>query len=189
MTPKIRRKGRGRPSKNQKPNDGTENTTQPRGRPKSQSVPMMVDKEGDSKKYHFTRPMMTEDNFDFSFSGIKTAVTRKVEKMNQEEEEFKTEDLVASFQEAVVETLVEKTISAAKKHNLNQISVVGGVSANSRLRDLFRERLGKSGIKVYFPSLSLTTDNAAMIACLGFYKYQNHELGKLDLEVYSNQGI
>jgi N6-L-threonylcarbamoyladenine synthase len=148
-----------------------------------------LSKEGDSKKYHFTRPMLTENNFDFSFSGIKTAVTRKVEKMNEENEEFKTEDLVSSFQESVVETLVEKTISAAKKHNVNQISVVGGVSANSRLRDLFRERLGKSGIKVYFPSLSLTTDNAAMIACLGFYKYQNHELGKLDLDVYSNQGI
>lgn len=148
-----------------------------------------LSKEGDAKKFHFTRPLQTENNFDFSFSGIKTAVIRKIEKMNEENENYKTEDLVSSFQEAVIETLVDKTISAAKKHKVNQISVVGGVSANSRLRDLFIEKLVNSGINVYFPSFSLTTDNAAMIACLGFYKYQNHDIGNLDLEVFSNKEI
>lgn len=145
-----------------------------------------LSKTGNPKKFYFPRPMSHETSFDFSFSGLKTALTRKVQSLNQESEEFKIEDLVSSFQEAVVETLVEKTIKASDHYHVKQISVVGGVSANSRLREMFLERAKKIGKEVFFPSLSLTTDNAAMIACLGFYKYQNHQLGNLDLEVHSN---
>jgi len=148
-----------------------------------------LSKEGDRKKYHFPRPMIEENNFDFSFSGLKTSVTRKVQNLNENKEEFEIRDLASSFQEAVVETLVLKTLKAAISHQINQISVVGGVSANSRLRELFLEKTQNSGISVFFPSLSLTTDNAAMIACLGYYKYQNHNLGNLDLEVHSNLGL
>ena len=145
-----------------------------------------ISKDGDRKKFHFPRPMIEDNSFDFSFSGLKTAVTRKVTELKNNSEEFKVEDLVSSFQEAVIETLVEKTLKASKHFKINQISVVGGVSANSRLRELFIEKTKKLGIQVFFPSLGLTTDNAAMIACLGFYKYQNHQLGNLDLEVHSN---
>lgn len=147
-----------------------------------------LSKEGDSKKFHFPRPMVEENNFDFSFSGLKTAVTRKVTNLNASSENYELKDLVSSFQEAVVETLVIKTLKAAKSHNINQISVVGGVSANSRLREMFIEKK-TSNQEIFFPSLSLTTDNAAMVACLGFYKYQNHAFGKLDLEVHSNLGL
>lgn len=147
-----------------------------------------ISKQGDAKKYHFPRPMIQDITFDFSFSGLKTSVTRKVNQLKEQNEEFKIEDIAASFQEAVVETLVEKTLQAANKYNLTQISVVGGVSANSRLREMFNQRVLKSH-KVYFPELSLTTDNAAMIACLGYYKYHNHSLGKLDLEVHSNSEL
>jgi len=145
-----------------------------------------LSKSGNNKKYHFPRPMLEESNFDFSFSGLKTSLTRKVNELNTKEEEYKIEDIAASFQEAIVETLVEKTLKAAKIHQIKQISVVGGVSANSRLRELLKERTSKMDLDIFFPSLSLTTDNAAMIACLGYYKYKNHQLGNLDLEVHSN---
>ncbi len=148
-----------------------------------------LSKDGDRKKFHFPRPMIEESNFDFSFSGLKTAVTRKVQQLADSETSYELNNLLASFQEAVVETLAEKTINACKKHNLKQISVVGGVSANSRLRELFIEKSSKNGLEVFFPSLSFTTDNAAMIACLGYYKYKNHSLGNLDLEVHSNLGL
>jgi len=148
-----------------------------------------LSKDGNSKKFHFPRPLIEENNYDFSFSGLKTAVTRKVNNLNDLNEKFEINDLVASFQEAIVDTLVQKTLLAAKNYSIKQISVVGGVSANSRLRELFKERATKFGIEVFFPSLSYTTDNAAMIACLGYYKYQNHSLGTLDLEVHSNLGL
>lgn len=148
-----------------------------------------LSKDGDRKKFHFPRPMIDENNFDFSFSGLKTAVTRKVNSLNEVGEVFEINDLIASFQEAVIETLVVKTIKASNSHQIKQISVVGGVSANSRLRELFNERAVNNRLEVFFPPLSLTTDNAAMIACLGYYKYQNHSLGKLDLEVHSNLGL
>jgi len=145
-----------------------------------------LSKEGDRKKFHFPRPIIEEKNYDFSFSGLKTAVTRKVQTLNDQNEKYELNDLVSSFQEAVVETLVSKTISAAKNHSIRQISVVGGVSANSRLRELFLEKSKINNLEVFFPSISLTTDNAAMIACLGYHKYQNHSLGTLDIEVHSN---
>lgn len=148
-----------------------------------------LSKDGNPKKFHFPRPMIEENNYDFSFSGLKTSVTRKVSSLNELDEKFEITDLVSSFQEAVVETLVQKTITAAKNYKINQISVVGGVSANSRLREVFKDKSLKNGFEVFFPSLSYTTDNAAMIACLGYYKYQNHSLGTLDLEVHSNLGL
>lgn len=145
-----------------------------------------LSKKGDRKKYHFPRPMVQENNFNFSFSGLKTAVTRKIQHLNEVGEKFLVEDIAASFQEAAIQTLVSKTLSATKYHNLKQISVVGGVSANSRLREVFIEKGLDSNLEVFFPSLEFTTDNAAMIASLGYYKFIHGEVADLELEVDSN---
>jgi N6-L-threonylcarbamoyladenine synthase len=145
-------------------------------------------KEGDSKKYRFSRPMLDQDNFNFSFSGLKTEMTRFMSK-NENNSELKIADVAASFQQAVVDTLIGKTIKASKKFNLNQVSVVGGVSANSKLRSDFNLYAHKLGFKVYFPELSYTTDNAAMIGAVAFYKYLNGQFEDLSLEVFPNRPL
>ena len=145
-------------------------------------------KEGDSKKYRFSRPMLDQDNFNFSFSGLKTEMTRFMSK-NENNSELKIADVAASFQQAVVDTLIGKTIKASKKFNLNQVSVVGGVSANSKLISDFNLYAHKLGFKVYFPELSYTTDNAAMIGAVAFYKYLNGQFEDLSLEVFPNRPL
>lgn len=143
---------------------------------------------GDSKKYHFARPMLDQDNFDFSFSGLKTEVTRVFDKVKSNSD-FKLEDFTASFQQAVVDTLIGKSYKALKKYNLDTISIVGGVSANKKLREDFT-RLGiKYNFKVFFPDLKLTTDNAAMIASVGYFKFINQSFDSLDLEVFTNNPL
>jgi len=136
--------------------------------------------KGDPFKYPLPRPMLEEDNFDFSFSGLKTAVYQLLKK----EKALSKEDLCASFQRALGEVLVEKTLRASKIYGIPRIVVAGGVSANTYLRGLFRERT--SGLaEVYFPSPSLCTDNAAMVGFLGFIKWQRGEFASPDLEPYS----
>lgn len=147
-----------------------------------------LSKEGDSKKYKFSRPMLDQDNFNFSFSGLKTELTRFIDK-NKNNPDYKISDVAASFQQAVVETLIGKSIKAAKKYNITQISVVGGVSANSKLREEFSKYAEKIGFEVYFPELSFTTDNAAMIGAAAYYKFLNQEFESLDLEVFPNRPL
>jgi len=147
-----------------------------------------LSKLGNPKAFHFPRPMMLDDNFDFSFSGLKTQVVRVVDSLNRNQTNYSLEDLCASIQEAIIETLVLKTLKASKKYQISQISVVGGVSANSRIKNMFLERK-EAGQEVFFPSLKLSTDNAAMIATIGYYKFQQGIVGDLDLEVFSNQQL
>jgi N6-L-threonylcarbamoyladenine synthase len=130
-------------------------------------------KEGNPKAIRFTRPML--EGYDFSFSGIKTAVVNFVNK-NQETATFSRRflaDLVASFQQAVVDVLVEKTIRAAKEFNCRSVALAGGVSANSLLRKRMEDEAKDGGFEVHIPSLEYCTDNAAMIATAGYYKYIN----------------
>jgi len=108
--------------------------------------------------------MIADDNFDFSFSGLKTAVLRKT--MNKKLSDQQISDLAASFQDAAVDLLVEKTIRAARQHNAKTILLAGGVAANQRLRNILTARTIKELPKVtlHAPPISLCTDNAAMIA-------------------------
>jgi len=116
---------------------------------------------------------------DFSFSGIKTALLRLVE-----EGKISTKaDAAASFQKAVVDVLVAKTIAAAKEHRVKQILLVGGVASNELLR---RQLVANSPIPVLVPKLVLCTDNAAMIAACGYYRWQAGKVGGLDLDVIPN---
>ena len=132
----------------------------------------MIDRlaeKGNPKAFRFTRPKQ-DGRFDFSFSGIKTAVRDLITKRGQTP--FEMEDLCASFQEAVASWLVEKTIDACRFKKVNDIVVGGGVSANSRLRSHLSEEAQPYGIRVWFPPLFLTVDNAAMIARRGFELYR-----------------
>ena len=107
--------------------------------------------------------------FDFSFSGVKTSVINYIHKLTQKNEPIPVEDICASMQTQVVEELVKKSVSACKKFKEKTLVVGGGVSANSALRQRLLEECEKNGIAVYYPELSLTGDNGAMIACEGYY--------------------
>ena len=126
--------------------------------------------KGNEKFIHFPRAMMKEDNFDFSFSGLKTAVLYFLNKLNYEEKQKHKNDIIASFQAALIEVLVEKTIKAAIEMNVDKIVLAGGVACNSYLRKKLAERVAQQSFKLYIPSPVLCTDNAAMIACAGYFK-------------------
>jgi N6-L-threonylcarbamoyladenine synthase len=120
----------------------------------------------------FPRPMLDENNYDFSFSGLKTAFINRVKKHGITESS--RPDLLASFQEAICDVLCRKTIKAARDHGVNSIVVGGGVASNGRLRALFSEWANREKISVLLPSRDLCTDNAAMVAITGsFYAERN----------------
>lgn len=135
-----------------------------------------------------------EYRFDFSFSGLKTAVLRLVRRRQLEigAETLPPQevaDIAAGFQASVVETLVRRTFAAAKWHNAQAVGIAGGVSANSRLRAAARQRGGKAGLPVYVPRVSLSTDNAAMIAAAGVRKLQRGELAPPDLNAAASLSL
>ena len=122
------------------------------------------------EKYSFPRPMIDSDDFNFSFSGLKSHVINLNHNMKQRNETVNVNNFCRSFQEAVTDVLVSKTMRAKKANNIKQIIVVGGVAANSGLRQKMRDRI--TDIPVYFPSIKYCTDNAAMIGIAGYYKYK-----------------
>jgi N6-L-threonylcarbamoyladenine synthase len=115
-----------------------------------------------------------EGNWEFSFSGIKTHVlylVRDLRKISEEKFKSSVPSIAASFQEAVCDVLVAKTIAAALHYNIESVIITGGVSANERLREKMEEASQESGIRCYFPAKSLTGDNAAMIGIAAYLKY------------------
>ncbi|MGZ3721521.1 MAG: tRNA (adenosine(37)-N6)-threonylcarbamoyltransferase complex transferase subunit TsaD [Bdellovibrionales bacterium] len=125
---------------------------------------------GNISAYKFPRGLMHEDGLNFSFSGLKTAALRQLESMTTEEKEKHKADLCASYQEAIVDVLVEKLQRAAGTYKLKNWTVTGGVSANSRLRAKTAEAAHKRGANLALPPLRYCTDNAAMIGIAGQYK-------------------
>ena len=146
-------------------------------------------KEGDSDAIRFPRPMLDRDNYQFSFSGIKTAVRFFVEKAEAAGRLPAVEDIAASFQAAVVDVLVGKTIRAAKSKNARAITLTGGVAANRQLRESMREAGEKVGAEVYYPRIQLCTDNGAMIAGVAYQKYQAGLRDALNLNAYASGSI
>jgi len=137
--------------------------------------------KGNRKAIIFPRPLLEENNFDFSFSGLKTAVFNYIRtNLN-----FKTEDVCASFEEAVCEVLIEKTFKAAEKFKIPRIIVAGGVASNKRLRELFYEKTKTKGFEIYFPSPEFCTDNAAMVGIVGYYKWKKGLWDNLEKEAYA----
>jgi len=137
---------------------------------------------GDPQAFNFPRAWM-EGTWNFSFSGVKTAVLREVRKLEERQTPLPVAHLAASFQAAVVEVLAVKTMKAMQVYKARSVLVVGGVSANRALREAVKLR---AACPVFIPHLSLCTDNAAMIAAAGHYRYLAGQRGALDMDVLPN---
>lgn len=140
-------------------------------------------REGDHDFVKFPKPIPSSKNgkskYEFSFSGIKTAVLyylKKIDFQNLEESKKReiTKNICASFQRVVVDALIEQTIQAAKDYNVKNIAIAGGVAANSELRERMMEKAQSEGLKLYIPDLAYCTDNAGMIAFVGYIKLKNN---------------
>nr|WP_320116287.1 tRNA (adenosine(37)-N6)-threonylcarbamoyltransferase complex transferase subunit TsaD [uncultured Desulfuromonas sp.] len=142
--------------------------------------------QGDAHRFEFPRPMLHRPGFDFSFSGIKTAVLTQIKKLEEPLEGQLLQDLAAGFQEAVVDVLSKKAFKAAKEHGLTRIVVAGGVACNSGLRRRFGQMAEKNATEVFFPAPLLCADNAAMLAVAGDYYLSRGLRAGLDLNARSN---
>jgi N6-L-threonylcarbamoyladenine synthase len=129
-------------------------------------------RKGDSEAIKFPLAHMKDDSLDFSFSGLKTAVVNFVKNHKLPIESQSVANIAACFQRAAIEALMEKTFYAVEEKGLDKIVLGGGVASNSHLRNVFKNRAEENEIELYYPSPVLCTDNAAMIACVGFYKME-----------------
>lgn len=134
----------------------------------------------------FPRPMLKKDNFDFSFSGMKTAVLNHLQQLGGAADEQQTAEIAAAFQTATVDVLTQKTLRAADAEGLNRIVVAGGVACNSGLRGRFAELAEQQGLEVHFPKPLLCADNAAMLAVAGDYYLGQGFRSSLDLNAVSS---
>ena len=141
--------------------------------------------EGNPRAFNFPKARLSEP-WNFSFSGLKTAVLRTVEEFKSAKKPLPTADIAASFQAAVVGALYEKTIAAARELGVREIIVAGGVSANKALREAFRSQ---TDYRVHIPHISLCTDNAAMIAGAGYRHFIADDLSTLDFDVQANWSL
>ncbi|MCL4513869.1 MAG: tRNA (adenosine(37)-N6)-threonylcarbamoyltransferase complex transferase subunit TsaD [Candidatus Eremiobacteraeota bacterium] len=138
-------------------------------------------KKGDPEKIRFPRSYLEPDSLGFSYSGLKTSVMNAQKRGDLKG--FRIEDIAASFQEAVVDPLVEKTRRAVLKTGIKQVLLAGGVACNSRLRERLKQASEKFDFALYYPSPKLCTDNAAMIACAGSFLYQKGVREDLGMDV------
>lgn len=146
-------------------------------------------KEGDPRAVHFPRVKFHDAPYDFSFSGLKTAVINHINHLNQKGEDIPTADICASFQQAVIDVLVDHTISAAKENKIDRICLAGGVASNSLLRETMSRRAKENGMISLYPPPVLCTDNAAMIASAGYYSFIAGEFADYTLNAIPYLGI
>lgn len=145
--------------------------------------------KGDKNAIEFPRVIINNDTYDFSFSGLKTAVLNYLNTQKMANIEINPYDVAASFQAAVIDVLVEKTIKLTLERGRDKVVLSGGVAANKPLRDQMLKNLKDKNINLYYPSLDLCTDNAAMIASAGYFNYMKYGKDSLYLEVYPNLGL
>ncbi len=143
-------------------------------------------RQGNPEAYTFAKPNI--EGYDYSFSGLKTSFLYSLRDWLQEDPDFiehHKADLAASLERTIVDILMKKLRKAAKDRHIRQVAVAGGVSANNGLRNAFREHADKYGWKIFIPKFGYTTDNAAMIAITGYYKYLDNEFCTMDQPAYS----
>lgn len=147
-----------------------------------------LSQDQDPSQFNFTRPYLSKDSLDFSFSGIKTAVYYEAEKLKKKTglSSRTKKAICAGFQEAVCDVLVAKTLAAAKREGLKRVVVGGGVSANTRLRTKLKAAAAKEKLAVVFPAMMLCQDNAAMIAGLGSALFKEGKKDDLKLSAYAD---
>ena len=146
-------------------------------------------KEGNKHAISFPRAKVAENEYDFSFSGVKSAVLNYINGCNMKGEEINRADVAASFQEAVVDVLVTHTVAAAKAYGFKNVAMAGGVASNSALREGMKNACEKNGLNFYYPSPIYCTDNAAMIGAAGYYEYIRGARAGLDLNAVPNLRI
>lgn len=145
-------------------------------------------KEGTTGNVTFPKPFLDKTSYDFSFSGLKTAVNRYI-KAHPDTYEKQMRDIVIGFQESVVEVLSYKIIRSAKQKRCRSVAVVGGVAANSRLREKIGKAAKKEGLSVHIPSIEYCGDNAAMISAIGYHYLKQGIFSNMDEDVFSRSWV
>lgn len=143
-------------------------------------------KEGNSEAIRFPRAKIAGGEYDFSFSGLKSAVLNYVNNCKMKNEAFSEADIAASFQKAVIDVLVEHAIHAVLEHGETKLAIAGGVASNLTLREGMKDACDKNGIEFFYPSGIFCTDNAAMIGAAAFYEFQKGTRSGLDLNAVPN---
>ena len=143
-------------------------------------------KEGNPEAVMFPRSRIEGDEYDFSFSGLKSAVLNYLNSCDMKGEEYKREDIAASFQAAVVDVLLDNSMRAVEKDGVKTFALAGGVASNTALRKAFEDACRDRGIKLYRPSPVLCTDNGAMIASAAYYAFSRGKVSSLDLNAKAN---
>lgn len=146
-------------------------------------------KTGNPEAITFPRAFLEDGSHDFSFSGLKSAVLNYINSSKQKDVAINVNDVAASFQKAVVDVLVEKTVRAAREKNTNTIAIAGGVASNEYLRNAMGERCEMENIALKYPPRILCTDNAAMIGCVSYYNFKKGKLADLNLNAVPNDNI
>jgi len=150
----------------------------------------LVDKLSYEGKDTYSLPLpLDDDSYNFSFSGIKSAVINLVHNESQRGNEIRKEDIACSFQNRVVEILSKKTMRALKEYKVKNLIIAGGVSANSGIRNKFTELCKKKGIKLTIPNIKYCTDNAAMIAVAGYFADKAGKVAGIDLQAKANTSL
>lgn len=145
-----------------------------------------LSKEGNPYAFDFPKAKIEDAPYDFSFSGVKSAVLNHLNKCKMQGEKIVAADIAASFQRCVVEVLVEHAIAAAKDYKINKLAIAGGVASNSGLRSAMEEACKKNQIKFYHPSPIFCTDNAAMIGVAAYYEFLKGTRHGMDLNAVPN---
>ena len=148
-----------------------------------------VSKDGDSSLYKLPHPRVDGSEYDFSFSGLKTAVVNIIHNAKQKGQEISIPDLGASCIETVADCLVNNSVKAAEEYGFKKIVMAGGVSANSRLRARMQKVCDEKNWELYMPELSLCGDNAAMVGAQAFYEFKNGNIASLDLNAFATMPI
>lgn len=140
-----------------------------------------IAREGNPHAIEFPRAIIDDSPYDFSFSGLKSAVLNYINSCKMKEQQVNSADVAASFQQAVTDMLVTRAIKAVKENGLDKLAIAGGVASNSAIREALIKQCDKNNISFYSPSPSLCTDNAAMIGAAAYYEYMDGVRSGMDL--------